>query len=58
MKKRCPPVYCACGELLEDCRCGPQSDASLFTAAELGLDPEEDDAYIQIQSERRGRCDV
>ena len=58
MAKKRPGVYCACGELLEECRCAPAGDASLFTAAELGLDPEEDDAFISIQSVNCDRRDL
>lgn len=34
----------------------PLGDGSIFSAAELGLDPEDDDAYISVQqfSGRRG----
>lgn len=58
MKKATPGVFCACGKPLEECDCMPASDATLFSAAELGLDPEEDDAYISVQPVHCDRRDL
>lgn len=48
-------MLCPCGKPIDECAiCWERrdnlfvGDCSLFTAAELGLDPEEDDAYISI----------
>jgi len=58
-------MKCPCGKPLEECRCSPvqlrkflDGDETLFTAAELGLDPEEDDAYISIHPVDRGWCEL